>query len=410
MFGRNRKRKTGESTVASAVPESLPSLAGIDPEQSALLAHTVRRRSYPRGIISPMPQEEVGYLVAGALRIIDADGNVHKLNAAQPAANFPLPGSSGMLQIEATVPCTLLWLPRAMLRGVAPTPPAAPELSTSAAAALDDLHELLSSPRFELPSLPDLAIKIGAAIDRDNTTSEDIARLIQLDPVLSTRILSVVNSAAFGGVDRVGSIQQATTRLGRKKVRSLVFSCLLKSIFKVPSGELQQRMSEVWQHSAQVAALSYVLGGMTPGIDAEQALLAGLVHDIGSVAVMGGMARFPALIENDATFYHVLDSLRIDAATRVISHWGLGQELGAVVRECHDWMRIGSALLDNTDIVIIARLHAAFGTRHARDLPPVDRLPAFQKLADGEMTPRHSLAVLERADADVRAVQALISS
>ncbi|MCB1800460.1 MAG: HDOD domain-containing protein [Gammaproteobacteria bacterium] len=410
MFGRNRKRNSGDSNPASAATEHLSSLVGIDQQKAALLAHAVRQRSYPRGVVTQVPQDEVGYLVAGALRIIDSDGNVHKLSADQPAAHYPLPCSGGMSQIEATVQSTLLWLPRVMLSDTTPTTPTPPKLSAPAAAALDDLRELLSSPRFELPSLPDLAIKIGAAIDRDNTTSEDIARLIQLDPVLSTRILSVVNSAAFSGVGRVGSIQQATTRLGRKKVRSLVFSCLLKSIFKIPSGELQRRMSEVWQHSAQVAALSYVLGGLTPGIDAEQALLAGLVHDIGSVAVMGGIARFPALIKDDATFDYVLASLRIDSATRVISHWGLEQELGAVVRECHNWTRIGSALIDNTDIVILARLHAAFGTRHARDLPPVDRLPAFQKLADGEMTPRHSLAVLERADADVRAVQDLISS
>ncbi len=76
MFGRNRKRNSGDSNPASAATEHLSSLVGIDQQKAALLAHAVRQRSYPRGVVTQVPQDEVGYLVAGALRIIDSDGVV----------------------------------------------------------------------------------------------------------------------------------------------------------------------------------------------------------------------------------------------------------------------------------------------------------------------------------------------
>lgn len=409
MFGCNTKREKTDADSTALPPQLLQSLSGIDLEQTALLTQAARCLNYSRGVIIQHSHDDVAYLIEGSLRIVSSLGNVRTLTADQPGARFPLPAPDRVSHIEASAPSKLLWLPRAILATSSPPPPA-PAMNARETDALDELNDFFSSPNYELPSLPDLAAKIGAAIDRDNTTNDDIARLIQLDPVLTTRMLGVVNSAAFGGVSRVTSIQQATTRLGRNKVRSLVFSCLLKSIFKVPSGNLHRRMSVVWRNSVQVAALSYVLAKATPDIDPEQALLAGLVHDIGAVALIGAITRFPPLAERDTTFEYILESLRITSALRIINHWGLQQEVGEVVRECHDWMRVGTTFADTTDVVIIARMHAAFGTPYARDLPPIDRLPAFHKLADGQLTARHSLAVLERARADVREIRALITA
>jgi hypothetical protein len=71
---------------------------------------------------------------------------------------------------------------------------------------------------------------------------------------------------------------------------------------------------------------------------------------------------------------------------------------------------MGSAIPENSDVVILAQLHALIGTRDQSRLPRVDTIPAFFKLANGELTPHQSLSVLEEAEADVREVHALISA
>ena len=287
---------------------------------------------------------------------------------------------------------------------------ARPELSPAEAEALDALRTYFRKEHCELPSLPDLALKIGKAIDTPDNANEDIARLIQLDPALTARIVSVVNSAAFGGFSKIKSIHQATARLGRNKVRSLVYSCLLKSIFKINSGTLKKHMEALWQRSAYVAALSFVLGRETPGIDPEQALLAGLIHDIGAVAVIGGINRFPGLAEREEVLEYTITSSRLEMGLLTLKQWGLEEELHDVVINAQNWYRIGSAIPENPDVVILAQLHALIGSRQQARLPRVDTIPAFSKLAHGELTPHHSLAILEEAEADVREVRALISA
>jgi HD-like signal output (HDOD) protein len=348
------------------------------------------------------------FLVAGRLRV----NTLHKasilLDANDPAATYPLPALDTLQSIEVVAPATLLRVPREYLKRHVQPEPVAPRMTPLESEAFDDLRAHFDSAHHELPNLPDLAMKIGNAINDRNTSNDDVARLIQLDPVLSTRVLSVVNSAAFGGVSRVSSIPQATARLGRRKVRSLVFSCMLKSVFKVEAPLLRQHMRSVWQRSTHVAALSYVLARATPGIDAEQALLAGLLHDIGSIAVIGGVAHFPQLAEREEVFDYVMAKLRTDSGKRILSHWRLEAEFGDVVGR-DDWQRMGSAIAEVADVVLIARLHAAIGKPDQRDLPFIDAVPAFAKLANGELSPRRSLAALDRANAEVAEVQALLN-
>jgi HD-like signal output (HDOD) protein len=235
-----------------------------------------------------------------------------------------------------------------------------------------------------------------------------VAKLIQLDPALTARIISVVNSAAFGGLKKIRTVHQATSRLGRRKVRSLVYSCLLKGIFKINSRNLKRRMEALWQHSAYVAALSFVLGRETPGIDPEQALLAGLIHDIGSVAVIGGINRYPLLAKRPEVLDYAIASLRLEAGMLTIKSWNLEDEFADVIQNADNWYRIGTAIPDNTDVVILAQLHALIGKQPQGAIPAIDEVPAFAKLAHGDLTPRQSLSLLEEAESDVREVRALI--
>ena len=99
-------------------------------------------------------------------------------------------------------------------------------------------------------------------------------------------------------------------------------------------------------------------------------------------------------------------------ASSTIHHevWPTWQEFGDVLRGVNNWYRTGWAIADIADVVIIARLHSTVGSRAHHDLPFIDAVPAFSKLADGELTPQRSLAVLEHATAEVREIQSLLTS
>jgi len=107
---------------------------------------------------------------------------------------------------------------------------------------------------------------------------------------------------------------------------------------------------------------------------------------------------------------YTIASSRIEMGVLTLKQWGLQDELQDVVNNAENWFRMGSAIPENPDVVILAQLHALIGTRDQSRLPRVDTIPAFFKLAQGELTPHQSLKVLEEAEADVREVRALISA
>jgi len=414
VFGNwiGRSAKKQETTV-----EDLSALAGYENLSSSELdvaLGLVERISLKPGLINTeLPSDRRVFLQSGSLQIQTHTGYVLLLKAGSPQVRFPVPMKPEVISLYAPESCTFLTIPRSIDPApptVADQTPERPQLTAAEAAALKSLRDYFRTKHCELPSLPDLALKIGKAIDNPNNANEDIARLIQLDPALTARIISVVNSAAFGGLSKIKSIQQATARLGRSKVRSLVYSCLLKSIFKVNSSSLRTRMEALWHHSASVAALSFVLGRETPGIDPEQALLAGLIHDIGSVAAIGGVNRFPVLAEREEVLDYTIASSRIEMGVLTLKQWDLETELKEVINNAENWFRSGSAIPENPDVVILAQLHALIGSSRQARLPRIDTVPAFFKLAHGELTPHHSLAILEEAEADVREVRALISA
>lgn len=400
--GRNPSPKPTPAALARLVP-----LAGRPLDEIARLVPLTTTQSLAVGTAAAVEEPGQVFLLQGKLRLTTPAGHSLLLAAEDARAGFPLPLQDQAEAVAVDAQADLLTLPRGALRrhpAAVPTP----ELRPAEADELNALRDYFTTANHDLPSLPDLAMKISTAIDRPDTDNEVIARLVQLDPVLSTRLLGVVNSAAMGGMTHITSISQAVARLGRRKVRSLVYSCLLKGLFRVPEGPLRRRMQALWQHAVHVAALSYVLGRATPGVDAEQALLAGLIHDIGAVAVIGGIAQHPRLSERDEVLDFVLASLRTEMGLRTLARWGLQNELGEVIRAAHDWTWIGSALTGSADVVLIARLHALIGTPQQAGLPRIDQVPAFAKLADGKLSPRASLLMLEEANADVRAIEALI--
>ncbi len=413
MFGKWIDNVVRKKAVTAELLSSLAPYAHLPEGELEIIADLAETITLKQGLVTDeLPQGELLFLISGGLQIQTRHNAILRLSADSPQARYPIPLRPRIASLFVHDSAKLLCLPQPVQAGAQVAKSnncARPELNPEESEALEGLRERFRTSGSDLPSLPDLALKIGKAIDNPNNANEDIARLIQLDPPLAARLLAVVNSAAFGGVTKISSINQASGRLGRKKVRSLVYSCLLRNVFKSDSSRLKQRMLELWQHSTHVAALSYVLARETPGVDPERALLAGLIHDIGSVAVISGIQHFPILAEREVVLDYCIDSLRVEVGTAILCRWKLAEEFEDVVRDAENWTRIGSAVPEDPDVVILAQMHALIGSPGQARLPRIDTIPAFSKLAQGELSPRHSLIMLEEAEADVREIRALIS-
>jgi putative nucleotidyltransferase with HDIG domain len=140
-----------------------------------------------------------------------------------------------------------------------------------------------------LPTLPMVATRVLALATSDQASVRDLSDIIESDPALTSRILALVNSASFGGVRaQVSTVSRACSLLGFEAIRNSVLSLKVFDLFS-RKGHNAYRTSfdrrGFWKHSLAVAAASQLIARTVRGVNPEQAFVAGLLHDIGKVAL-----------------------------------------------------------------------------------------------------------------------------
>jgi putative nucleotidyltransferase with HDIG domain len=127
-----------------------------------------------------------------------------------------------------------------------------------------------------------IAVARCMALLRENDFSlRQAALVIEKDPLLAARVLSVSNSASFAGLAPVRNVIQAATRLGADNLRLVLFEVMASHIFISVDIRIRTACHALWQHSRSVAATSRQLTVVVGAGDPAEGYLAGLLHDIG---------------------------------------------------------------------------------------------------------------------------------
>ena len=129
-----------------------------------------------------------------------------------------------------------------------------------------------------LPTLPGIVAKLGKMAEDPDTTTEQMGRVISKDHILASKLLKLVNSAFYGFPQRISSLNSAIILLGFNVIKSLIISA---SIFEV----MEAQDVELWEHSLGCAVVCNVLARHLGIKDPEEISTAGLIHDIGKVAI-----------------------------------------------------------------------------------------------------------------------------
>jgi putative nucleotidyltransferase with HDIG domain len=243
-----------------------------------------------------------------------------------------------------------------------------------------ELKEDLALGRLLLPTLPEVAIRVRDEVENDNSTADTVAKIIASDAALSARLVQVVNSPIYRGQDPINEIRMAVARLGMTVVRSLVTGIVMQQIFQATSDALDTRLRDLWQHSTTVAAISNVLAKQYTRLKPDEALLAGLIHDIGVLPVLVKAENFPELIEQPALLDMVIRAYHTELGVTILESWEFAPEFVTVVREHDDLERKNDGPADLTDVVQAANLQAYLGTDHEHAQVQWEQVGSFARL------------------------------
>jgi HD-like signal output (HDOD) protein len=203
------------------------------------------------------------------------------------------------------------------------------------AALVERLERSLTGGQLELPSLPEVALKIRRALAEESVSSGEIARLLGTDPALAARTLRIANSAMFyRGSRPITSLSGAVSQLGHKMVRNVALSFAAQQVFiGYGSRPLRDAIAAVWRHSVHVAVAAHMLARVRTKLNADEAFLAGLLHAVGKLYILMNAKDHLEALVGDTGFESALAAWHPRVGIAVIEAWELSPELAAAVGE-----------------------------------------------------------------------------
>ena len=264
----------------------------------------------------------------------------------------------------------------------------------------------LKANRLKLPTLPQVALKINDVIASPEATAKTVAKVISTDAALSARMLQVANSPMVRTAAPAENVQAAVTRMGMSIVRNVVTSFMVNQLFHSKHDTLRKRIATLWNHSARVAAISHVLANRFTKLKPDEAMLAGLIHDIGELPLIAKAEHNTQLADNPEALDKLSEKLHATLGKVIVQTWHFSPELITAVAE-HENLTRDSEQLDIADVVTVANLLSYAGKNHQLTRVDWTTVPAFGKLG---ISPEDSIATLEEARDEIAEIVKLLTA
>ncbi|MFM2085215.1 MAG: hypothetical protein RLZZ237_84 [Pseudomonadota bacterium] len=176
------------------------------------------------------------------------------------------------------------------------------------------------------PTSVNAALRLQQALGDADFHVADIHRLLLSEPALSARAVALANSVIFthGRIEPVSSVRAAIERLGQRNLQSLATAAVIRQIHTgIADDHLRTMAAQLWTHTVHVTAMSHDIARAITKTDADTAMFAAIVHEVGGLYLLAEADRMPGL-------YQQLDG-HMAAALEVITR-ALMRQLGVPPR------------------------------------------------------------------------------
>ena len=160
------------------------------------------------------------------------------------------------------------------------------QVSDDQQASSQSKAELLVQTINDLPPMPHVVGKVHKLLSDPESSLADLAKLLSQDQSLMATLIKVSNSALYSGGQKISTLTEAVTRLGVRTIRSLVLTASTRSMFPTNKSEFGAFSHSLWRHSVECGLASRSIARFVRYPDPEEAFVAGLLHDIGRLAIL----------------------------------------------------------------------------------------------------------------------------
>ena len=220
---------------------------------------------------------------------------------------------------------------------------------------LEDIARDLSSNEVSFPTFLDITFQVRTALKNPNLTVDQLAKLVGAEPMMSARIIRMANSVAMNPSGReIADVKNGIIRVGMEAVRTVSFAVAMSQLRNsTDMAPFEHISKKLWEHSAHVASMARVLAKKIARINGDEAMFAGLVHDLGVFYLMSRAAPYPELVQNEAELHALLAGWHDNIGHALLSAMGQPETILTAVQE-HEVERELTEIKTLSDVLYIA--------------------------------------------------------
>jgi HD-like signal output (HDOD) protein len=151
------------------------------------------------------------------------------------------------------------------------------------------------------PTTTDMALKLQKVLDDPDCSVDQLAKLVQADPLLAARVVAVANSVIYNRSGRtVADVRNAVSRVGLNTLRVLAAAVVVRQMEGMARTPAHRQLAmRLWQHTAHVAALCQVIARRVTRVNPDTAFFAGIIHEVGGFYLISRGKDYPGLLEGE---------------------------------------------------------------------------------------------------------------
>jgi HD-like signal output (HDOD) protein len=280
---------------------------------------------------------------------------------------------------------------------------------TEVARLVGSLTIELAGEKLDLPSFPDVAVRVRRALANEEADLADVARIISAEPALAAQLLRVSNSAALNpNGKRLADLRTAVSRIGFNMARSATIAFAMSQLRRAEAYKgLEVPMTALWQESAHIAAVCHVIARRFTRLNSDAALLAGLLQGLGKLYLLTRMVKYPSLAGDPATYQRIVADWHVRIAQAILRNWEMSEEIVVAVAASENAERDHEGVTDLADVVCVSAALASLGPDpRAEEMLFLD-MPAARRMkldADG------CSAALAESHAEIASLRQVLGS
>ncbi len=186
-----------------------------------------------------------------------------------------------------------------------------------------NIMELIGKGEVTLPAMPQIIFTIEETLRKEDADIHSLSELIEMDPGISSRLISVSNSVYYSGGKECTQVEEAISRLGMDETRELVYLISNKNLFALKDKRFEGTIKDLFIHSIACGAASESIARHLEIPDNYNFFALGLFHDIGKLLVLQVLAELTKG-KRGIDLTHTLDtvnSLHNKAGYMLLSKW-----------------------------------------------------------------------------------------